>query len=197
MTTKEEEYLAQLPSGTPISRGIFEYGFYFEGGLVKYRTSFWKAIKSVKGFLADLGFAFFFFLGVLLCWLASFGSNNTAVYILAIICFLIALEEKIYFAIHYCMKPPYGFDIDNNVFKYGRFFVKIIPFKDISGLYTLKKKYFSRVDGFDTKVYLETEMRLFTLMRFHKYDDYLVNQFIDAVKIIVREDIAVRREVRD
>jgi hypothetical protein len=197
MTNKEEEYLAQLPSGTPISRGVFECGFYFEGGFIKYRTSFWKAIKSFKGFLADIGFTFFFLLGVLSTWAASFGDGNNAFYVFAAILFLIALGEKICYSIQYCLRPPYGFDIENNVFKCGRFFVKVIPFEDINCLHTLKKNYFSNGDGFDTKVYLETESKYFTVMRFHKYDDYLVDQFIDAMRFIVKEDISVKREVRE
>jgi hypothetical protein len=196
MPTEAEECLSRLPKGTPISRGAFEMGFYIQNGLIKYRTSLLSAIRSSKGCLAELLFMLWFAAGVFfLCMDAFF---------FATACFLVALGEKICYAIQYSLRPPFGFDVEKRVLRHGRFFVKDIPFENINCVFVLENYVFYRTMGFGTHVYINyaavyeyfTAKKHFLIMKFHVNEKQFADLFADSIKVILNKNVEIKREVR-
>jgi hypothetical protein len=195
MTNKEEEYLAQLPSGTPISWGIFGMGFYIQDGLIKYRASLLSTIRSSKGCLAELMLMFCFAIGVFCLWMGAF--------YYAAACFFLALGEKIGYEIKYSLSPPFGFDVEKRVLRHGQIFVKDIPFENIDYIHVRENYIFMGGIGLETYVYINytavyadfTADRHFLIMRFHMNEKRFADLFVEGLKVILNREYAVKREV--
>jgi hypothetical protein len=196
MSAEARECLSRLPTGTPVSRGIFEMGFYIQDRLIKYRASLPSTIRSSKGCLAELFSALCFAVGVICLWNDSF--------YLAAACFFIALGEKIGYAIKYSLSPPFGFDVGKRVLRHGRIFVKDIPFENIDYVHVFENYIFARGMGFGTYVYINytavyadfTADRHFLIMRFHMNEKRFADLFVEGLKVILDRDIEVKRRVR-
>jgi hypothetical protein len=186
---KGKKYLSRLPEGTPISKNIFQPGFYYDGKYIRFRTSVWRAVVPYRLVLVNL---FITLLFLLFAWFAFKEGSFLAV----AICAFLSLNDKLGSLYSSSLFPPTGFDPENKIIYCRSFSVRTAPF---SGVRSILIKDIFKITGrqiYGKHILLMLDSDEMFGHRFHFWEEGIADRYIRAVMTIIDKQLEIRSEIR-
>ena len=200
----EEYRLAQpswrdlLPPEAPISHSVWERGFYCKGGGIKYRTSVWQSLISYKNMPIVLIIIQLVFLFLILVALTNVQLDKPGTWVAFFFVIPMLFMQSIINLRNYSLNPDAEINIDKKILKAGRFFIKEIPFAEVSYLHVYKTRgELSTVIG--TVIVLgavrkkDTEnMREIIFATFHPWEEHDVEIVKNAILCLLGKELEIK-----